>query len=174
MTAATPRPGPGIARYRPASPQESSSTATQVRRLRSWSTLLSFASFCAPGPMPELRESCHIMLMKSHGFSCSRSSYSRAMGRMACSASMWSCSYVAAMSGESSKSIMMRLLGRPPSGDRQSFQRRESARVAQEQLDQMVADVPVSAEHLERVVGDLERPVRGVALGEIGFACRVL
>ena len=33
-------------------------------------------------------DAAHIILRKSHGFSCSRSSYSRAIGRIACSATM--------------------------------------------------------------------------------------
>ena len=53
-----------------------------------------------------LADAAHIMLRKSQGFSCSRSSYSREIGRMACSASMWIICFVRSTSGDSSKSIM--------------------------------------------------------------------
>src|SRR5262245_48823048 len=111
----------------------------------------------------------HIALMKSHGFSCSCSSHCREMGRIICSATMWVILRALLVASESSKSIMVVLLVSRWSDDGNAVHDGEAAGVTQEQLDQVVADVAVAAEHLERVVGDLEHLVGGVLAGEIGL-----
>ena len=91
------------------------------------------------------------------------------MGRIICSATMCVILRAFPVASDSSKSIMVVLLVamvRRWRGRRDG----EAAGVAQEQLDQVVADVAVAAEHLERVVGDLEHLVGGVLPGEVGLA----
>src|SRR5262245_17671989 len=116
--------------------------------------------FCSDGPFRSFfsplspvidapRETPHIMLRKSQGFSCSFSSYSREIGRIACSASMCVMFCMFFMPSESSKSIMVVTPLCSGSNDGQAVERRERSRVAQEQLDQMVADVAVAAQHLD-------------------------
>src|SRR5437016_1319497 len=149
-TAAPPSPLFGIERYRPASPHESSSMETHIVRLRSDGP--SFGFFSPPiGVAPE---TAHMVFRKSHGFSCSRSSYSRAIGRIIWSATWCTICRVFLMPSDSSKSIMSSPLKiRLPyleahSDDGEAVDGREAARVAEPELDRMLADVAVPAEHL--------------------------
>src|SRR5882724_11270498 len=171
-TAAPPRPGPGIARYMPASPHDSSSIDTTSWRFRSGSGPSSFVGFLPARLTSEPCDACHMKLMKSHGIVCSSSSNCRDTGRMNPSAAPWTIICKLRMPSESSKSIMVGFS--LASDDRHAFERGEAARVAQPQLDGMVADVAVTAEDLHRVVGDFERHRRGVVLREVGFARRLL
>src|SRR6266702_2422099 len=80
----------------------------QMERLRSARS--SFGFFSPPVETGFPLDTCHIMLRKSHGFSCSRSSYSRAIGRIACSAAACTICRCIWMPSDSSKSI----IGAPP------------------------------------------------------------
>src|SRR5678815_360461 len=108
--------------------------------------------FCSEGPLRSFfsplspvieapRETPHIMFKKSQGFSCSFSSYSREIGRMACSASMWVMFRMFFMPSESSKSIIVVLLRSAGSDRGEAVEGGERARVAQEELHQVIADV---------------------------------
>src|SRR2546425_2018972 len=113
-------------------------------------------SLALRSPVPPIGfecETCHIRLRKSHGFSCSRSSYSRAMGRMAISAAWCVSCCIPFRPSDSSKSIMVVLppLGRSALDDGHGVEGREAARVAQPELHGMVADVAVAAEDLDGV-----------------------
>ena len=133
----------------------------------------------------------HIAFRNCHGFSCSRSSYSREIGRIICSATVWNslrfwvCGSIRNRSCRRSPSSMIshaldsELLRRVSSGlaaksaqpsDRgESVERGKAARVAQPHLDRMLADIAVAAEHLDRVVGDLQRGCGGIVAGEIAL-----
>src|SRR5579883_1494585 len=90
------------------------------------------------------------------------------MGRIICSATMWDSCRALTMASDSSKTIMFLA----PSGDGEAVERREAPRVAQPELDRVVADVAVAAQDLHRVVGDLERRARRVVLREHRFPRR--
>src|SRR5579884_2628100 len=90
------------------------------------------------------------------------------MGRIICSATMWDSCRALTMASDSSKSIMFVA----PSSDGEAVERRKAPRVAQPELDRMVADVAVAAQDLHRIVGDLERRARRVVLREHRFPCR--
>src|SRR5262245_13630408 len=125
-----------------------------MERLRSEASARGFRSLGAAPPsmlvIEAPRETSHIMLRKSHGFSCSFSSNSREMGRIACSATACVICRIVLMVSDSSKSIMVVA----PLHDGEAVEGREAARVAQPELDHVVADVAVPAEHLQGVVGD--------------------
>src|SRR5579885_1668234 len=90
------------------------------------------------------------------------------MGRIICSATMWDSCRALTMASDSSKSIMFVA----PSSDGEAVERRKAPRVAQPELDRMVADVAVAAQDLHRIVGDLERRARRVVLREHRFPRR--
>src|SRR5439155_10037711 len=135
-------------------------------------------SLALRSPVPPIGFECetaHIMLRKSQGFSCSRSSYSRAMGRMAISAAWCVSCCIPLRPSDSSKSIMVVF---SPFGsaldDGHAVEGREAARVAQPELHGMVADVAVTAEDLDGVVGDLERGLARIVPRQIALAGRRL
>src|SRR5207237_9734771 len=111
---------------------------------------------------------------------CSRSSYSRAIGRIIWSATWCTICRVFLMPSDSSKSIMSSPLKiRLPHleahlHDGEAVDGREAARVAEPELDRMLADVAVPAEHLHRVVGDRERGLGHVVLQQRRLAGRGL
>src|SRR5690348_1230591 len=140
---------------------------THMPRLRS--TRSSFGFFSPVPPIGFPPETCHIMLRKSHGFSCSRSSYSRAIGRIACSATACTIICMLLTASDSSKSIIV-----VSSHDGEAVEGREPARVPEPELHRMLADVAVPAEDLEGVVGDAERGLARVVLDERRLAgCRL-
>ena len=100
---------PGRARRRPS---DSSSMATHhARGCAPSAAAPSFSLLVlAVGLLPVIDvafDTLHIMLMKSHGFSCSCSSYSREIGRIICSATMCVILRALRMASDSSKSIMV-------------------------------------------------------------------
>src|SRR6266478_5114806 len=137
---------------------------TQMERLRSARS--SFGFFSPPVETGFPLDTCHIMLRKSHGFSCSRSSYSRAIGRIACSATACTICRCVWMPSDSSKSIM-----EFSSYERQALEGGEAARVAEPELHRVLADVAVPAENLYRVVGDVERRLARVLLHQHLLPC---
>src|SRR3989442_8876950 len=134
-------------------------------RLRSEGPSLRFSGPLLIGFEPE---TLHIMLMKSHGFSCSRSSYSREIGRMACSATMWVNCCMFLTESDRSKSIMVVA----PSHDGQTVEGGKSARIAQPELHHVITDVSVPPEYLDAIVGDLEGRVGGILASEVRLARR--
>src|SRR5881409_3231721 len=119
-----------------------------MERLRSARS--SFGFFSPPVETGFPLDTCHIMLRKSHGFSCSRSSYSRAIGRIACSATACTIPCIVLTVSDSSKSIMV--VG--SSDDGEAIEGGESPGVAKPELHRMVADVAVTSQDLQGVVGD--------------------
>ena len=102
--------------------------ATLPVRRRSSPSLLG-ARPGAPLAPPVASSTSHIMLRKSHGFSCSRSSYSREIGRIACSATMCDRLRACVLSCRTARSRSWHR--RLPSDDGQAVEGREAARVAQ-------------------------------------------
>src|SRR5881628_1438848 len=135
-----------------------------MARLRSARSPFGFFSPPAETGLP--LDTCHIMLRKSHGFSCSRSSYSRAIGRIACSATACTICRCIWMPSDSSKSIIRC----SSSGDGEAVEGSEPARVAEPELHGVLADIAVAAEDLHGVVGDVQGRLAGVLLDEDGLA----